>query len=192
MTVADSYFPFPINWETHPKASRVFRTTVNTSISGIEKRASLKSLYLRRQAFSISLLSTYEANYFKWFMWKFLHKPMAMPWYVDQVHLLQAVLSTDTTLKVEPVENTEFAIGSDIFLLSPNREEKEFVVSEIQSIANHTGYDILTLTAQVGLALPAYSFAFPSFVFTLQTVQEMTHKTSKIATYNIEAEEAWE
>jgi hypothetical protein len=192
MAVIQAYFPFKANWEASIKTARRYHTSITTAISGIEMRAGLKDLLVRSQSFDVIAVNAYEANYLKWFLWKYLHQVIGVPWYVDQVELVAEAAALQATLQVTPVQYTEIVAQNEIMIVKRPRANMEFERGYVASISNQVGYDIITMNDNLVSTWPVRSLVFPVFPFTLQRAQKMDHVTSGVAKYRVEVVGAFE
>jgi hypothetical protein len=185
-----AFFPFKIDWSKDVIASRQYRTVIAKAISGKEMRSGLRGSYIRAQQVSVVAMEAHELNHMKWVLFKHAHEVLAMPWYVDQTVLTAEAAAAQKILQVESVENTAFAEGQPLMLISAVPGSLVYEYGGISTITN--GYQTITLGENLTKTWPAGTLVFPYFAFSVSNVQELNFETSGVGGFRVDAVEVWE
>lgn len=181
MTIAD-VLNIPANWVSSVKIKRAWKTGIQASVNGTEKRSCLFSRPRRTLDFSILTVSTAETNNLKMRLFSNLHNTWGVPVWPDRTHLTSAVVATGTAVSVVSTVGRCFEVGGDCVILN----DVGFEICEVAAVADAE----ITLAEGVEFSWDAGTEIYPLIPARLDEEQKISKITNAIGKMAILATEA--
>lgn len=183
----DSYLTIPPDWGKEVKIKHIWRTGIQRSVTGAEKRSAYYTWKRLAFQYRISLLSYQESVWFFRYLNKYLSLIWGIPVWVDETYLTSQASSGQAVLNVDTTNYRRFEEGRRVLLLSPI-DFTSLEEGEIQSMTSTQ----LTLVSNLGSTWPAGTLIYPLIATRLESVQEVSLLTAAYGSFVLSAEEAYE
>lgn len=183
----DDYLTIHPNWGA--RMSQVFgwRTTIQTTINGTEKRAALLTWYRKQLRYKIDALDASEVAYLKRKLFKYLYGLYGIPAWPEQALLSAQAGSGQKELNVDSTTYKFFAEEDQCIILDPDDDDNyEVGVIDIIEATKITLKSNLSDTWALGCEV------YPLLVARLQVTEELSFITDGICRMGVDAVGAFE
>ena len=150
----DAYLTIPPNWGQDISISHIWRTGIQESITGIEKRSALYTWRRRKIEYSLDLLDSKEAQWVKRYLYQYMHQIWGIPIWPDFTDLTSQANSGQKILSVAQTSYRRFEEGGRVILVSLS----DFTLCEEGEIDTLTDTQI-TLADNLAVTWPSGSAA---------------------------------
>ena len=181
----DEYFLIEPDWKKSVSFRKKWRTSIQTAITGGEKKSALFGWPRRSLLYAASALSPAEANHIKRKLFKNLHNIWGVPYWQDRTVLTARAFTGQNILNVGSTVNRNFEMGASCVLLE-SRDSYE--AHPIDAIADTS----IILRENLTSTWPAGTEVYPLLKARLKATQKMRTITSAIGDIQIEAAEAYD
>lgn len=175
------------NWIRHVRFSHIWKTAIQKSVTGVEKRAGLFTWARLKIKVTFELMDHAMANWLIRKIWKHQHHVWGIPIWQDETSLTAQALAGQPILTVGSTDNKHFEVGDEVML----QDLDDFTSYEIGEV-----FDVLptqiTLDDNLTGTWPVGTLVFPVFPARLSNTEEIRQYTDRMGTYTLKAEETYE
>lgn len=182
-----SYLTIAPNWDEPISVSHIWRTSIQTSITGAEKRSALFTWRRLKTAYNLDLLSAQQSNWAKRRLFRDISNLWGIPVWPDQTELTAQANNGQKILAVSDTDNRRFESGKLIILINPS----DFASYEEGTIDTFTSTQI-TLVGNLVNTWSAYTDVLPLITARIEATQEVSNYTAQYGNIKIRAVEAYE
>jgi len=182
MSALSAYFVVPPNWSDLVKVSHIWRTSIQTSITGREKRAALFTRKRKRIAYSSIAIYRDELVWLEAMFFKYLHYQWGFPIWPDKAILSAAGNIGDGILTVESTIYRRFEVGDECILV----DKTDFRTYEVQTISGITLTQI-SLGANLTKTWGIKSFVYPIIASRISEDQVLSYQTDEVVEFSVDA-----
>jgi hypothetical protein len=169
------------------KVSHTWRTAIQTTVKGVEKRSMLYT-WPRISLFNDFILTTNQKiNYLKRNLFRYADKVWGIPVWADRTILTSQAASGQAILNVGETDYRHFYEGRNCIIIQGN----DFTKYEVKTIDSFTN-DQIVLTANLASTWPINSFVLPLYDCRITQDQEMSSEFQNIQNFQLSATEAYE
>ena len=167
--------------------SHKWRTSLQTSIDGTEKRSALHTWPRVGIDYATKLINDTEFNWVKRKLYKYLYGTWGLPIWPDKTILTSQANSGQAILNVGETTNRHFYVGRDVIIINPT----DFQTWEIAAIDSLTATTI-TLSANLSNTWPVGSLVLPRYLIRMESPQEVQAKVFQYQEFTFSAVEKYE
>jgi len=182
-----AYFVVPPNWADRPKVSSIWRTSIQKSITGREKRSALFTFKRRRIAYSSIAIYRNELVWLEAMFFKYLHYQWGFPVWPDKAILSAVGNIGDNTLTVETTLYRHFEVGAECILI----DKTDFRTYEVLIISGVT-LNQISLGSNLTKLWPVNSFVYPVIASRISGDQVLSYQTDEVVEFSVDATETVE
>lgn len=189
MTDINTTLLVPPNWEHKVSIIELFRTSIQKSITGHEKRMGIFSWYRLGTRFSIDSLSWEEMARVRRRFMRFQTGIVGIPLWTDLDVLAAQAAAAQADVEITAVENTWFKVGRKVCIWDPT-DLDDYETGEISAV----DYDnaTITLSANLDSTWDAGSHIAPILAARLGNANSFRWMTDTYNNVAIEAREGFE
>ena len=187
MAALSAYFVVPPDWAESVKVSHSWRTSIQRSITGREKRSALFTVKRKRVAYSSIALYRNELIWLEAMFFKYLHYQWGFPIWPDKATLSVVGNIGDNNLTVETTIYRRFEVGDECILV----DKADFRTYEVQTVSGITLTQI-SLGANLTKAWPINSFVYPVIASRISGDQVLSYQTDEVVEFSVDAMETVE
>lgn len=187
MTTIHAYFTLPPDWGSGVTLTRSYKTGIQMSVTGQEKRSALYSWPRRALKYKVIGMSAAEVAYIKRKIWRHQHHVWGVPLWTDGSKLTAIAAAGTKSLAVEDTRYRDFAIGDKVIITNPANPDSY----EYGTIASFTQTGI-TLVDNLTYSWTSFYFVYPVLPARFEASMTLTSRTDRVGEMTIKAVEAFE
>jgi hypothetical protein len=184
MIAADYLFIRP-NWTDQVAVSWKWNTSIQTVLTGREKRSALYTWPRRGIRYNIFTISEDESNVIKQRLFKNLHNPIGVPIWPDRTSLTSQANSGQAVLNVESTQYRNFDVGGLCVLLADDG------AYEAGEVASYTPTSV-TLSSNLSNVWPVNTDVFPVIQARFRPEEQLNFITSHYGRLRVDVEELYD
>jgi len=183
----NAYFTIPPNWDGEVKASHSWRTSIQRSIVGREKRSALFTRKRERVIYSTILFFRSELVWLEAMFFKYLHDRWGFPIWPDRATLNVEGEIGQSSIQVKETANRRFKMDDECILIS----EADCRIYEAHSIFSVAATEIF-LKSTLTKSWPVGSNVYPVIASRIPSTQVLTFETADTVGFSVDATETIE
>ncbi|MFH1136580.1 MAG: hypothetical protein V1816_10920 [Pseudomonadota bacterium] len=181
----DFYLTARPDWSDGVEITRSWRTSIQSAVTGSEKRSALYGKVRRTVSYKVLVLGVADLAYLKRRLWRDMHLVVGVPLWPDGAALTDQVdAGLDLILPVTSTADREFAVGGEAILVDPHDMDNFEVV-----VVDDLDSDKIYLTDPVAGDWPAHAMVYPVIPCRIEPAQTIRALTAGIGEFAVSAAE---